>query len=258
MEFIVMLFGAVIVGVIIGLILRKKVLKKLNPEVEEFLKKKGTTLESELQNFIDSQNINAKVLTAQTSCIYKYKNNECTCIIVKFKIEGKNDWYLGIVSDSGTYTELKKFNLMTSIQDTNILLQKVYKQPTREINEDCLIYLPKLENIYHFRIAPDEKVIFNSEIKNVRIDNNLSIGRNAKLTMTDKRIFIYNGVGLWTIELYNDISDYKREDSYLEIALSEICIFGQAGERICTGFKFFFDNVEDLGRFEHIMNTIIK
>ena len=255
MESIFMLFGALILGVIIGLILRKKVLKKLNPEVEGFLNKRGTTLESELQKFIDSQNLNEKVLTARMSSIYKYKNNECTCIIVKFKIEGKSDWYLGIISDSGTYTELKKFNLMTSIQDTNILLQKVYKQPTRKINEDCLIYLPKLENIYNFRIAADEKVIFNSQVNNVRIDNNLSIGRNAKLTMTDKRIFIYNGVGLWTIDLYNDIADFKREDSYLEIALSEICIFGQAGERICTGFKFFFDKVEDLDKFEHILNN---
>lgn len=258
MEFMVMLFLAPIIGGIIGLIVRKKVLKKLNPEVEGFLNKRGTTLESELQKFIDSQNLNEKVLTAHMSSIYKYKNNECICIIVKFKIEGKSDWYAGIVSDSGTYTDMKKFNLMTSIQDTNVLLQKIYKQPTRKINEDCLIYLPKLENIYNFRIAADEKVIFNSQVNNVRIDNNLSIGRNAKLTMTDKRIFIYNGVGLWTIELYNDISDYKREESYLEIALSEICIFGQAGERICTGFKFFFDNTEELDKFENIMNNIIK
>ena len=253
-----MFISAVILGCIIGLIIRKKVLKKLNPKVEEFLNKKGTTLEKELQNFIDSQNQNAKVITAQMNTIFKYKDNEYTCIVVKFKIEGKNGWYLGIVSDSGSCTELKKFNIMTSIKETNILLQKIYKQPTRDINEDCLIYLPKLENIYNFRIEHDEKVIFNSQIMNVRVDNNISIGRNVKVTMTDKRIYIYNGVGIWTIDIYNDISDYKKEDMCVDIALSEICIFGQDGERICTKFKFYFNNNEDLNRFEHIMNTIIK
>ena len=257
MIFIILLLFAVILGLIIGLILRKIILKKINLKVEVFLNRKKTTLEKELQKYIDTQNNNVKVLLARTEYLFKYKNCEYTCIIVKFKIEGQNSWYTGIVSDSGSCTEFKKFSIANYLQESYILLKKVYKQPKRGINEECIIYLPRLENIYKFNINSDEKVIFNSKIKNFKTDNNISIGINAKLTITDKKIYINNGVGLWTFDIYNDISDYKRDEKCIEIILSEICIFGQAGGRICTGFKLLFNNDEELNSFDKMMNNIL-
>ncbi len=249
---------ALLFAVILGLALRKIAFKGINKETVDFLNRKDTTLEKELQDFINTQNNNIRVLSAHTQYLFKYKKNEYTCIIAKFKIEGQNDWYTGIISDSGSCTEFKKFSTTKCLQDGYILLKKIYKKPKREINEESFIYLPKLNNIYNFIIAEDEKIIFNSIIKIFKTDSNKSIGLNAKLSMTNKKIYIHNGVGLWKIDLYNDISDYKKDNLCIEIALSEICIFGQPGiEDICTGFKLYFNN-EDLNKFENLLNNIIK
>jgi len=258
MVFIFLLLFAVILGVIIGLPIRKRVFKKINLKAEEFLNEKKTTLERELQKFIDTKNGNEKVSIAYTQYTFKYKNNECTCIIVKFKLEGQKSWYLGIVSDSGSYTEFKKFNVMSSVTESYILLEKIYKQPALEINDEYFLYLPKLENIYKINIESSEKVIFNSEIKKFKTDNDITIGVNVKLTMTDKTIYISNGIGIWMIDIHDGISDYKKDDMCVEISLSEICIFGQAGERMCTGYKLYFKNNSDLDKFDQIMSNIIK
>lgn len=257
MIFIGILFGAVLLGIIIGLLLRKKVFKKVNLKAEEFLNKKNTTLEKELQDFIDTTGSNMKLIEARIQYTFKYKSNECTCIIVKFRVEGKKDWYIGIVSDSGSYTEFKKFNLGTNIRDSYSLLSKIYKQPALKINDSSFTYLSKLDNIYNFNIK-DENIIFNSKIKKFRTDYDIVIGVNASMTMTDKNIYISNGIGMWVIDLYNDISNYKRNDMCMIIDLSEICLFGQAGERMCTGYKLFFDNKDNLDEFERILNNVIK
>ena len=247
---------AIIIGFTLGLILRKVISKAIKLEIEEILKNKGTTLKDELQRFIDLQNKDLKIQSISGHYVFKYNNAENTCIIVKFKIDGQNETYIGIVSDSGSYTEFEPFNILCSINALK-LLQKIYKQPKKEINEENIIYLPKLENIYNFNIQKNEKVIFNSRIKKIKTENNISIGLNVKFTMTDKKIYIYNGVGLWTIDLYEDISDYKRHDMCIDIALSELCIFGSSGERMCTGFKLYFNN-DDINKLEEILNSIIK
>lgn len=258
MVFIFLLLFAVILGVIIGLPIRKRVFKKINLKAEEFLNEKKTTLERELQKFIDTKNGNEKVSIAHTQYTFKYKNNECTCIIVKFKLEGQKSWYLGIVSDSGSYTEFRGFNVMSSVTESYILLEKIYKQPALKIDDGYFLYLSKVENIYKLNIDSSEKVIFNSEIKKFKTDNDITIGVNVKLIMTDKIMYITNGIGIWSIDIHDSIANYKKDEEHIEISLSQICIFGQAGERMCTGYKLYFKNKSDLDKFDQIMSNIIK
>ena len=245
-----------IIAVVIGLIIRKNVLKKVDKQTAEFLKKRGTTLEKELQEYLDAQNKNVKIQKATPYYLFKYKNNEYTCIITKFKIKDENNIYMGIVSDSGSCTELKKYNMTSYIQEANQLLQKIYYQPNMKINNEYFSYLPKLDNIYDFNIKEDEKIIYNTIIKNLTTDKNISIGLNCRFTMTDKKIYINNGMGLFTIDIENDIADFNRENMCIEIMLSEILIFGPTGERIATGFKFYFNN-ESINKFEEIMKNIL-
>ena len=262
MEILIMLVSAILFSVILGLILRKKAFKKNNHKIEEYLNKKEITIENELQKFIDTQRENAKIMTYNAEYIFNYKNNEYTCIIVKYKIEGNDDWLLGIVSDSGSYTDFTKFNI-NYLKEAYVLLQKIYKQqPLKEINEKGFTYLSKVENIYGFNIEDDEEVIFNSIVDQVTIDQkipytntDICIGTKAKLTVTNKRIYIYGG-GLWTIDIYNDISDYKKNNMSIEIELPGLFICRE-GLTICNCFKFYFKNIDNFKEFERVMDTII-
>ena len=257
MQIVILLLIAVIVGLVLGLFLRKIVLNKINQSAYDFLDRKGSTLEKELQSFISAQNYSFKVSSARPYYAFKYKNKKYTCIITKFKIEGKKEWFTGIVSDSGSCTDFEKFQLVSYYREGFKLLNNIYEMPKCHVNREFISNCPKLPNVHKMHIRDDEYVILNSVVKNFKTDGDISIGLNAKLTMTDKNIYIYNGMGLWVIDLYNSISDCKRCDMYMEIELTEICFFGQNGERMCTGYKLFFDN-EELAKFEEMMNNIIK
>lgn len=263
MEYLILILVLVIIATPITIILRKSAYKRINSEVENFLAKRNSTLEKELQTYIDSKNINSKVLSVKVKDIYKYNNKEFLCIKVIFKIDGQNNWYTGIISDSGSYTEFNKYNALTFYSEGQMLLKTIYKLPNKKINEQAIAYLPRLDNIYNFNINPDEKIIYNAIIKNFKTDYDISIGLNAMITITDKTIYIHNGLnsvgaGLWTIDLNNEIANYKREDMCMYINLTEIAIFGGSVQRICTGFILCFDNIESINRLEEIFNNIIE
>ena len=256
MEYLILITVLIVIALPVIFILRKKSYKNINNETNLFLTKRGASLVQELQNFIDSQNINARVLSASAENSFRYKNKQLVCITVKFKIEGKKECFLGIVSDSGSYTEFDKFNILTNYRVVNTLLQKIYRQPKKTINSSYFTFLPNLENVYNFNISSEEKIIFNSVVKNFKTDYDISIGINAKVVMTDKKIYISNGLGLWTIDIYDDISDYIINEMCIEIYLTELCFFGANNERICTGFKLYF-NEEALNKFKTILENII-
>ena len=118
------------------------------------------------------------------------------------------------------------------------------------------MYLPKLGNIYNFNISDDEKIVFNTRLKMFGTERNILLGTYGLLTLTNENMYIYNGAGLWTIDINNNISDFHRDNMCIDISFSEICIFGE-GDRICTGFKLYFNN-DDINKFEEIMRNIIK
>ena len=72
-----------------------------------------------------------------------------------------------------------------------------------------------------------------------------------------ERILIYNGAGLWTIYLHDDISNVKREVRYVAIDLSKICVFGEMDMFIATGFNFYF-KPDDMEKFMDIIEGIIR
>ena len=258
MEFVIILVVTVL-AVLLGLLIRKKILKSVNGKVDEFLSKKNTTLEKELQAFINLQGNNAKVQDVRAQYSFKYSNSELICIIIKFKLEGNNNSFVGIISDSGTYTEFKPFTISNYMMDGYVLLQKIYEKPYITINEEYITYLPRLENINKFNILEDEKVILNTKVKKILRNDIAAIGINANVTMTNKKIYInsYAG-GLWIIDFYNDVSGYIRKDNCIIITLARLCILNTpGGPLIITEYKFCFDN-DDINRFEELLSGIIK
>jgi len=63
-------------------------------------------------------------------------NDEIKCMIFKYKKASSGDWLLGIVSDSGTWSDMKKYNKDTEIEDAKIILETLknfWKQIAKEI-----------------------------------------------------------------------------------------------------------------------------
>ena len=253
MIFVIVLV-AIALCVVIGVIIGKKIKKGLNKNVDEFLSKKNTTLEKELQTFINLQNNNVRVQDVRAQYSFKYSNNELIGIIIKFKLEGNKNYFVGIISDSGTYTEFKPFSIVNYIMDGYLLLQKIYYKPNITINEEYITYLPRLENINNFNILEDEKIILNFKAKKILRNNIAAIGINANVTITNKTIYInsYAG-GLWTIDL-NDVSCYTREENQIIISLANLCVLSIPA--IITEYKFCFDN-DDINKFEELLGGII-
>ena len=89
MEFIIIL-GLPALAIFMAIFMMKKITKNMNKRVQEFLSKKNTTLEKELQTFINSIGNNSRVQEVRQKYSFKYSNNELIGIIIKLKLEGDN------------------------------------------------------------------------------------------------------------------------------------------------------------------------
>ena len=246
----------VIVPTILIIVGRKKTLKKINSMKDEFLTKRETTLESELQRYIYTQN--PRVVVKEVKVQYAFKCGGKICLLVKFMIENNNTWYSGMISEYGTYTGFNEYAFAADQVWAARYLQKIYSQPKKDINTEYIMHLPVIDNIHKFNIENDEKVIFNTKVKKFTKDDDVAVGYNVKFTITSKRIYINNGAGIWNIDLYNDIANYTRKDNCIDITLTEICSFGiSSAPSVTTGFKFYFDN-GDINKLEELLNSIIK
>ena len=258
MEFaiIIILIGILIsIPVTIIIVVRKKCFKRFSEYKEELLK--GKSLDIALQEYIDTIRPGLKVKETIIRNGIKYNRKKESCVYYKFILEGDSTWYAGILCNEGIYTEFGKDMALKDTPILNHLLKQVYNKPKREINDEYFAYLSKIDNKYGFKLYEDEKVIFNAIVPNITKDDNFSIGINAKFTMTNERILIYNGAGLWTIYLHDDISNVKREERYVAIDLSKICVFGEMDMFIATGFNFYF-KPDDMEKFMDIIEGIIR
>ena len=71
------------------------------------------------------------------------------------------------------------------------------------MNIEYLNKLNEIENIYDAEITEDEKVVFTSKLKTFGTEKQQNLGIDAKLTMTNKNIFIDNGLK----NIINGLSD---------------------------------------------------
>ena len=256
--FCIIIVVAILIGLVIGLSIRKLVFGRFDKLADELMKKKGTTLEKELQGSLLANKSELEVVSAKPVYMFKYNDKTCNCIVVKLKVNGMKDWFTGVVSDSGSCTEFQKYHPVKYYEDGIRLFAKMYKMPNMTPDADFIGGLPEIPNVYKRNLRADEYVVYNCIVKNFKTDGNISIGLKAKLTITTKNIYVYNGVGLWCINLYNDIYSYKKTNECVEIYLSEVCEFGQNGERLCTGYKLFFSNDEDMAGFDALMSNIYR
>ena len=129
------------------------------------------------------------------------------------------------------------------------------------MNITYLNTLPEVENKFNIKLQDGEKVIFTEKPTCFGTETGRLLGSsNSKITLTNKRIIADNNVGVWTVDIAEDIVDYTKVESgafifkstYILVNLNKEIIFNNETEKM-KGFRFYF-NKKDMVKFETIMS----
>lgn len=129
------------------------------------------------------------------------------------------------------------------------------------MNITYLNTLPEVENKFNIKLQDGEKVIFTAKPTCFGTETGRLLGSsNSKITLTNKRIIADNNVGVWTVDIAEDIVDYTKVESgafifksvYILVNLNKEIIFNNETEKM-KGFRFYF-NKKDMVKFETIMS----
>lgn len=80
---------------------------------------------------IASKQLETKLFDIKYVTKFEDENGIC-CTIFKFQQHFLGKWYLGIVSDSGIFSEMTEFDLMSATDDAKELLKKVQNMNKKE------------------------------------------------------------------------------------------------------------------------------
>ena len=129
------------------------------------------------------------------------------------------------------------------------------------MNITYLNTLPEVENKFNIKLQDGEKVIFTAKPTCFGTETGRLLGSsNSKITLTNKRIIADNNVGVWTVDIAEDIVDYTKvergafifKSTYILVNLNKEIIFNNETEKM-KGFRFYF-NKKDMVKFETIMS----
>ena len=130
------------------------------------------------------------------------------------------------------------------------------------MNIEYLNKLNEVANIYDAEITEDEKVVFTSKLKTFGTEKQQNLGIDAKLTMTNKNIFIDNGAVTFKINILDDIVDCRKEENkflfikntYFRINLNKVVVLNE-GKIKFNGYVLYFDKMATC-QFEKIINNL--
>lgn len=130
------------------------------------------------------------------------------------------------------------------------------------MNLEYINNLPEVKNKFNVELEEGERVVFATILSTFGTEKDRLLGGdNSKFTFTNKRIIFDNGVGIWTVNISEDIIDCKKIKSgffifkftYFLINLNHEVEFGD-GEKL-TGFNVYFKK-KDISQFENIINNL--
>lgn len=116
--------------------------------------------------------------------------------------------------------------------------------------------LPEVRNRFRLPLMGSEKVIFTAKNVDFTTETGRGLGVNSKLTLTNRRLVVDNGVGVWTVEIPDGVKGCRKnnEGAYsVALDLYDKIVCGDDEHPIVmTGFVFMFSK-EDEARFMEIM-----
>lgn len=134
------------------------------------------------------------------------------------------------------------------------------------MNTAYLDAMPEVENRFQVELEQDEKVVFTAELSvfGTEKDQMLSGMETPYFTLTNKRMFADNRVGIWTAKLDEIVSFEKVEKRMLfffksvffTVMLKEPVIYDD-GRQSLQGFHFYFKE-KDMPKIEEIVNNVFK
>ena len=126
--------------------------------------------------------------------------------------------------------------------------------------------LPEAKNKFNVELDENERVVFTAKLALFGTAPGRFLGGdNSKLTMTNKRIIANNGVGVWTVDIADDIVSYEEinkgvlifKEHYHVIMLTKTISFGENLSETMDGFRFYFKK-KDGTVFAEIMNNLLN
>lgn len=123
---LIVIILVILIGIVLAIFLPNylKQKNKFEKGKQRLLNKLQKTAEEELSNWLENEN-KIKPVAVQTTGGFTYKNDTCTCIILKYKFNTNSKWMLGIVSDNGTFSKNTQFNIETAQNDAKNLLNMI-------------------------------------------------------------------------------------------------------------------------------------
>lgn len=135
----------------------------------------------------------------------------------------------------------------------------------KEMNIEYLDTLPERSNKFNVELQEGEKVVFTAKLKVFGTETDRVLGgSNSRFTLTNRRIIADNGVGIWTVDIKEDVTDCVKIQSgkfifkmtYFSVNMNKEIIFNNEKEKM-SGFHFYFKK-SDMEKFEKIISNILK
>lgn len=130
------------------------------------------------------------------------------------------------------------------------------------MNTGYLDTLPEIKNKFNVELEEGEKVIFTAKLKVFGTETDRVLGgSNSRFTLTNRKIIADNGVGSWTVDIKDDITDWTKIQSgkfilkttYFSINMNKEIVFNNGQEKM-SGFHFYFKK-QDIAKFEKIISN---
>ncbi len=130
------------------------------------------------------------------------------------------------------------------------------------MNREYLDSLPEIENKYKVDLEDGEKVVFTANLSTFGTEKDRMLGADSKFTLTNKRIIADNNAGIWTADIFDDITGCTKVEGgkfifkyvYFSVELNKEMVFNEGKEKM-NGFHFYFKK-NDNDKFEEIMNNL--
>ncbi len=133
------------------------------------------------------------------------------------------------------------------------------------MNLDYLNSLPEEKNKFKVPLGEGEKVVFIAKGVIFGTETGRALGYDTKVTMTNSRIILDNGKGIWTADIANDITGCQvvdrgkglMKEHFVQLDLKTPVVCGDAREQITVyGYELAFKK-KDEPKFVEIMGKVL-
>ena len=128
------------------------------------------------------------------------------------------------------------------------------------LNREILDALPAVANRFEVELEDSEKVVFAAEMRTFGDEKDGMLGtQGSKFTLTNRRIVADNGLGVWTVQIPDNLASCEMVTKkwlmftsvYFLVMLNSDIVYDDGKGRL-NGFRFYFDK-KDTARLAELL-----